>query len=181
VLFAGAAHEGVANALWACVPEVNRGQTQGRRIEHDGVSLEMPTGWDGRVLFLDPQGASGLLQAANFELPPNEGFAPPQELPPGEVDPIKAMTAEDVLVTVLPCAALPGIGPDEPAHSRISIDSLAFGPAGDPRVPRGHTLAEGAFRFGKRCLRISVDFGGPPADDLQTRADDVLASPSVEP
>lgn len=39
-----------------------------------------------RVLFLDRQGTSGLLQAAKFELPPNDGFAPPQELPPGEVD-----------------------------------------------------------------------------------------------
>ena len=179
VLFAGAAHEGVANALWAYVPERARGQTRGRRVEHGGVSLEVPEGWDGRVLFLDPQGASGLLQVANFELPPNEGFDPPQELPPGEVDPIKAMTGEDVLLTVLPCAALPGAGPGEPAPARISLDSLSFRPAGDPRVPRGHTLAEGAFLFGARCLQISVDFGGPPSDPLQEQVDDVLASLSV--
>jgi hypothetical protein len=181
VLFAGAAHEGVANALWAYVPELDRVQPQGQRIEHDGVSLAIPTGWDGRVLFLDPQGASGFLQVGNFGLPANEGFDPPQELPSGKVDPIKAMTVEDVLLTVLPCAALPGTGPGEPAPSPISLDNLAFRPAGDPSVPRGHTLAEGAFRFGERCLRISVDFGGPPLDALQARADDVLSSLSVKP
>lgn len=172
VLFAGAAHEGVANGLWAYVPELDRRPTQGRRLEHGGVSLEIPTGWDGRVLFLDPQGASGLLQAANFELPPNEGFDPPQELPPGEIDPIKAMTGEDALVTVLPRAALAGTRPGEPAPARVSLDSLSFLPAGDPRVPRGHALAEGAFRFGKRCLRISADFGGPPSDHLRARTDE---------
>jgi len=180
VLFAGAAHEGMGNALWAYVPELDRGRRGGRRLEHRGVSLALPAGWDGRVLFLDPQGTSGLLQGANFELPPNEGFAPPQELPPGEVDPIKAMTAEDVLITILPCAALPGTGPGRPAPARISLDSLSFRSAGDPSVPRGHALAEGAFRFGERCLRIEVDFGGPPSDSLQKRVDDVLASLIVE-
>jgi hypothetical protein len=54
-------------------------------------------------------------------------------------------------------------------------------PAGDPSVPRGHALAEGAFRFGERCLRIEVDFGGPPGASLQKRVDHVLQSLSVEP
>jgi hypothetical protein len=180
VLFAGAAHEGIANGLWAYVPELDPGRTGTRRIEHRGVSLELPAGWDGRVLFLDPQGASGLLQAANFELPPNEGFAPPKELPPGEVDPIKAMTADDVLLTVLPCGALPATGPARPAPARLSLASLAFRPAGDPRIPRGHALAEGTFRFGERCLTIEVDFGGPPPSSLEESVDDVLASLSVE-
>jgi hypothetical protein len=181
VLFAGAAHEGVANALWAYMPELDGRRTGGRRLEHGGVSLDIPASWDGRVLFLDPQGASGLLQVANFELPPNEGFAPPQEVPPGEVDPIKAMTAGDVLITVVPCAALSGTGSNQPAPERISLDGLAFRAAGDPSVPRGHALAEGAFRFGERCLRIEADFGGPLGVSLRQRVDDVLASLSVEP
>jgi len=180
VLFAGAAHEGVANGLWAYVPELDRSPTASRRLEHGGVSLELPAGWDGRVLFLDPQGTSGLLQAANFELPPNDGFAPPQELPPGEVDPIKAMTGEDVLLTVLACGALPGTSTGKPAPERITLASLAFRDAGDPRVPRGHALAEGAFRFGERCLRIEVDFGGTPDPSPASRVDDILYALSVE-
>lgn len=182
VLFAGAAHEGVANGLWAYRPELEGDRRGARRLEHSGVSLEIPDGWDGRVLFLDPQGASGLLQVANFELPPNEGFAPPQELPPGEVDPIKAMAAEDVLVTVLPCTALPGTDSGRPAPERIALDVLSFRSPGDPSVPRGHALAEGTFNFGKRCLRIQVDFGSrPPPDRLEKRIDEVFASLSVEP
>lgn len=180
-LFAGAAHEGLANGLWAYVPELERDRREGRRLEHGGVSLEIPKGWDGRVLFLDPQGVSGLLQVANFELPPNEGFAPPQELPPGEVDPIKAMAGDDVLIMALPCAALPGTGSGRPAPERISLDSLSFRAAGDPSVLRGHALAEGAFHFGERCLLIQVDFGGgPPPDQLQQRVEEVLASLAVE-
>lgn len=181
VLFAGAAHEGVGKALWAYIPELDHRRVQARGLEHGGVSLEIPKGWDGRVLFLDPQGTNGLLQVANFELPPDEGFDPPQDLPPGEVDPIKAMTADDVLITVLPCAALPGTAPGKPAPPRISLDHLSFRPAGDPSVPRGHTVAEGAFRFGTRCLRMSVDFGGPPSDDLRASADGVLSSLTVQP
>ncbi len=180
VLFAGAAHEGVANGLWAYVPELERGPAHGRRLAHGEVSLQIPAGWDGRALFLDPQGASGLLQVANYELPPNEGFDPLQALPSGEVDPIKAMTSEDVLITVLRCAAFPDKGSGRPAAARISLDSLAFRAAGDPSVPRGHALAEGAFRFGERCLRVEVDFGGPPRGKLQEQVDEVLASLSVE-
>jgi hypothetical protein len=181
VLFAGAAHEGMANGLWAYVPELERDRRERRRLEHGGVSLAIPPGWDGRVLFLDPQGASGVLQVANFELPPNEGFAPPQELPPGEVDPIKAMTAEDVLVTIVDCKALPGTGSGLPAPERITLAGLAFREAGDPRVPRGHALADGAFRLGERCVSIEVDFGGMPDPSSESRVDDVLSSLSVEP
>lgn len=179
VLFAGAAHEGVGNALWAYVPE--QADPKARKLEHEGVSLEIPPAWDGRVLFLDLQGASALLQVANFELPPNEGFAPPQELPPGEVDPIKAMAPGDVLLTILPCESLPAAGPGRPAPDRISLDSLSFLSGDYPRVPRGHALAEGSFRFGERCLRIEADFGGAPSALLKTRVDEVLASLSVEP
>jgi hypothetical protein len=180
VLFAGAAHEGVGNALWAYVPELDRARTGARRLEHGGVSVDVPVSWDGRVLFLDPQGASALLQVANFELPPNDGFAPPQQLPPGEVDPIKAMTAEDVFLTVFSRDALPGTGPGRAAPESVSLDDLSFRAVGDPSVPRGHALASEAVRFGERCLQIEVDFGGRPTASLETQVDDVLASLVVE-
>jgi hypothetical protein len=70
-------------------------------LARSGVSIDVPDGWDGRILFTDAAGAGRLLlQVANFELPANEGFEPPQELPPGEKDPIKGMGAGDVLVIV---------------------------------------------------------------------------------
>lgn len=86
------------------------------------------------------------------------------------------MTADDILLSILPCAALPGTGLGRPAPERISLESLAFRSAGDPSVPRGHAVAEAAFRFGERCLRIEVDFGGVPTGLLRNRVDDVLAS-----
>src|SRR5919106_4895367 len=85
-------------------------------LTHQGISIAVPEGWDGRALFTDAAGEGTVIfQVANFALPPNEGLEPPQELPPGEVDPIKAMTGEDLLLTVLPCASLPGTEAGEPA------------------------------------------------------------------
>lgn len=91
------------------------------------------------------------------------------------------MTGEDVLLTISPCEALPATGPGRASPERITLASLVFRDASDPSVPRGHTLAEGAFRFGERCLKIEVAFGGPPHSSLVSRVDDVLASLSIEP
>jgi hypothetical protein len=148
-----------------------------RRLTRNGVSITVPTGWDGRIMFRDPAGSWGVIfQVANFQLPPNEGFEPPHELPLGQEDPIKAMEAGDVLVTVSSDEAM-----GEPTPETLTLDELRFLPKAAPRVPRGHTLAEGSFCYPERCVRIEVDFGGRAEPALSTRVNEVLASLAVEP
>jgi hypothetical protein len=126
-------------------------------LSHGGIAIDVPDGWDGRVLFLDPQGTRGLLQVANFELPPNEGFESSVELPEGERDSIKAMTNGDVLIAVMEAGrgAAPGSLP-------VSIRASDFLPHGSPEIPRGHALARRAVCLQEGCVRIEVDFGSAP-------------------
>lgn len=141
----------------------------GQRLERAGVSIELPKGWRGRVL--EP----GLLQAANFD------FAPAgQELPPGEEDPIKAMTVNHALVTILPCGLVSFEEPPRPSPSHLSLDGLTFLPPGHPRIPVGHAFAHGSFELSGRCLRVEADFGGArPRQQLRAAVNDILASLSV--
>lgn len=150
--------------------EVRARSRGGDRLAHGGVSVDLPAGWEGRVLALD---SSSLLQAANF------GFAT-KELPPGEEDPIKAMMGKHVLVTILPCGLVSHEGPARPAPGRLSVAELAFLPAGHPRIPFRHAFASGSFTFGQRCLRIEADFGrAPPALASIRRVDAILDSLTV--
>jgi hypothetical protein len=145
----------------------------GDRVQHDGLSIELPSGWEGRVLPLDHP--SAVLQAANFEFVPVG-----TELRVGELDPIKAMTAEHVLVTILPCGLVSFEVAARPAPEQMAVDELTFLPSGHPRVPSGHAFAHGSFEFDDRCLRIEVDFGTrSPAAMQTTMVNDVLASLSV--
>jgi hypothetical protein len=147
-----------------------------RRLTRNGVSLAVPVDWDGRILFRDPAGSFGVsFQVANFELPANEGLEPPPDLPPGGEDPIKAMDAGDVLITVTSDEVI-----GEKAPATVSFGRLRFVPAGTARIPRGHTLAEGSFCYGKRCLRIEVDFGRRGDRALIRQVNDVLASLEVD-
>jgi hypothetical protein len=148
-----------------------------RTLTRNGISIGVPAGWDGRMLFRDSTGSWGVVfQVANFELPPNEGFTPSPELPPGREDPIKAMDTSDVLITVVSDETA-----SEPAPEPLTVGRLRLLPEGAPRVPRRHTLAEGSFCYGARCLRIEVDFGGRPQADLESAVNRVLASLDVEP
>jgi hypothetical protein len=149
------------------------GEVPAPRLEHDGVSIELPSGWEGRVLPLDYP--SAVLQAANFEFVPVG-----EELSPGEDDPIKAMTAQHALVAVLPCGIVSFEEPPRPAPERVSLDNLTFLPDGHPRVPRGHAFAHSSFEFSGRCLRVEADFGGaPPSRKLKDTVNAILASLSV--
>jgi hypothetical protein len=153
-----------------------RVETDHRALSRNDISMAVPPRWDGRILFRDAAGSQGaIFQVANFELPANEGFEPPQELLPGEEDPIKAMDAGDVLVTVVSDHSGGG-----PAPATITHDDLRSLPAGAPRVPHGHTLAARSFCYGARCVQIEVDFGGPAEPALVSGVDEVLASLEVE-
>jgi hypothetical protein len=144
-------------------------EVSGGRLEHDGVSVDLPEGWRGRVL------APGLLQAANFDFVPVD-----QELPPGEEDPIKAMTANHALVMILPCGLASFEEPPRPAPRYLSLHDLTFLSPGHPRIPVGHAFAHGSFTFSGRCLQVEADFGGaPPATKLKDAVDAILASLSV--
>jgi hypothetical protein len=144
----------------------------GTKLSHHGISIAVPAGWDGRVLFTDAAGEGpAILQLANFALPPNEGFEPPKELPPGEVDPIKTMSGDDVLVMISP-AQVPG--PSGSLPPRIGEES--FLARGSPTIPHGHAMAEQAACFRGRCVRVLVDFASPPSRERVDAANDVLAS-----
>jgi hypothetical protein len=146
------------------------------RLARNGVSLAVPADWDGRILFRDAAGSFGVsFQVANFELPANEGLEPPTDLPRGQEDPIKAMDAGDVLITVTSDQVT-----GEKAPKTVSLGRLQFARAGTQRVPRGHTLAEGSFCYGKRCVRIAVDFGGRVDPALRAQVNNVLASLEVD-
>jgi hypothetical protein len=149
----------------------------GRLLTRNGISIAVPTGWDARMLFRDPAGAQGVIyQVANFRLPPNEGFQPPHELPPGQQDPIKAMGPGDVIISVIDDRAS-----GEQAPRTIALGDLRFLPAGAPAIPRGHALAEASFCYSTRCIQVESDFGGgEPAPRLRNQVDVVLASIAVK-
>jgi hypothetical protein len=145
-----------------------------RLIEHDGISLQLPAGWKARVLALDYP--SAVMQAANFE------FATSTVLPPGEEDPIKAMTSAHVLVSIAPCGIVSFEESPRPPPQRVTLDALMFFPAGHPLIPVGHALAHAAFQFDDGCVRIEVDFGAEePSVELTRVVDDVLGSLVIAP
>ena len=146
------------------MPQVQATAEATRRLERNGVSIIVPAGWDGRILFRDAAGSSGVIfQVANFELPPDDVFEPPRELPPGEEDPIKAMGAGDVLVTAVSDDAGGGQAP-----ATIALDDLR-----EARSRRTFLLL--------RRVRIEADFGArAPEPTLRAQVDYVLASLGVE-
>ena len=136
-------------------------------LEHDGISIDLPKGWHGRILALDYP--SALLQAANFELTRR-----------GDEDPIKAMSQQHALVAILPCGLVSFEDTPRPGPDRLSLQDLTFLPAGHPRVPFRHAFAHGSFDFSGRCLRVEADFGGAsPEPGLTESVDAILASLSV--
>jgi len=162
------------NVLDTLQVESRHRDASSRRLVRNSVSVAVPAGWDGRILFREATGRNGVqFQVANFALPANEGLEPPRELPPGEEDPIKAMDDGDVLVTIIDGAEAAAAAPKP-----LTLDHLT--PIDGPRVPRGHSLAQGSFCFATRCVGVEVDFGAAqPRGDPVRRVNDVLASLAV--
>ena len=143
---------------WSTVPAASSGKPG--QLTGPGARLRLPAGWHGRTTTTE----DGLLilQAANFVLAAHER---------GE-DPIKAMTREQVVVTVqagvpaIPVSASPTIGASDFRH--------------DGRVPVGRALAEKAVRRHGRIFYISALFGArPPAPSLLRQTNQLLASLTV--
>ncbi|HET7857512.1 MAG TPA: hypothetical protein VFL41_13725 [Gaiellaceae bacterium] len=150
------------------------GSSAGSQLQYGAISIELPNGWDGRILRVDDR--SAVLQAANFKFLP-VGV----ELPPGEVDSIKAMTADHALVAILPCGMVSFEERPRRAPGRVSLEDLTFLPSGQPRIPVGHAFAQGSFYFSGRCLRVEADFGSsPPRRNLIDAANAVIGSLFVE-
>lgn len=151
-----------------------RGDELPKHLARNGISIAVPEGWDGRILFREATGRHGVIfQVANFVLPANEGLERPNELPPGEEDPIKAMDDGEVLVMVID-------GAEAGATASTPLELSDLEAVHGPRVPHGHSLAQGSFCFASRCVGVEVDFGAAqPRDDLVRRVNEVLASIAV--
>lgn len=109
------------------------------RLRFGGVSLDVPPGWHGRALPLDPVRA--VLQVGNFDL----------GVPGNDDDPIKAMDGRDVLVTLAP-----GSERNE-LKAPPAIGEADFLRKASPRIPLGHAVAERSFCLDGRCLVLTVD------------------------
>jgi hypothetical protein len=150
-------------------------QPERAELRHHGISIAVPKGWDGRVLYTDAAGEGTVIfQVANFALPPNEGFEPPRKLPPGEVDPIKAMAGEDMLVTISTDQVAVGGRTGPPRISERSFLAPAT-----LRIPHGHAIAEESACVDRRCVQVTVDFASPPSREQVDTANDVLASLAI--
>jgi hypothetical protein len=127
-----------------------------RVVVRDGVRVQLPCGWHGRVL-RDPGGSALVIQFASFRFRVVHG-----------VDPIKAMRAGDVLVTLLRA----GVGG---RAGRPLVRSADFVPR-SAATPRGHAAARLSFCRSGRCFVLTADFGRPPSAALVRRVNAVLAT-----
>jgi hypothetical protein len=145
----------------------------GTRLTHNGISIEVPPGWEGRILFLDAKGSEAIFQVANFALPTNKDFEPPRPVI-GQEDPIKRMAGPDMLIAVDT-----GVDSGRQRSLPVAIDETSFLAPDSPQIPRGHALAKETGCFGATCLRITVDFAQAPPSQLVDTANGVLSSLSV--
>jgi hypothetical protein len=145
---------------WSTVPAASSGKPA--QLTGGGVRLRLPGGWHGRT---SSEGGLRILQAANFVLATRD---------PSE-DPIKAMTREQVVVTL---STGTGCCPATPVSASPAIGGSDF--LHDGRVPVGRALAVKAVRKHGSILYISAEFGArPPAPSLLRQTNHLLASLTV--
>ena len=142
---------------WATVPATPSGKPA--HLTGRGVRLRLPSGWHGRT---SSEGGLLTLQAANFVLATQDRG----------VDPIMAMTREEVVVTL---ATGTGCCPGTPVSASPTIGASDLLHGG--RVPVGQALAEKAVRQHGRILHISALFGArSPAPSLLRQTNQLLVS-----
>jgi hypothetical protein len=147
-------------AHWSTVPAAPSGKPA--HLTGGGVRLRLPSGWHGQA---SSEGGTLILQAANFLLATQDRG----------VDPITAMTQEEVVVTL---ATGTGCCPGTPVSASPAIGASDFLHGG--RVPAGQALAEKAVRRHGRILSIEVLFGArSAAPSLLRQTNQLLASLTV--
>ncbi len=125
------------------------------KLTRQGIEIELPDGWDGRIYRREAEAGAvtrRAMQAANFALPPNLGdYA---------VGAIERMQAEDLLVVLLefdPDRAGQGLFADEGFPAELGPDD--FSPTAMPRAIPGKTAAQWFFSMNGRAFCLYVVLG----------------------
>jgi hypothetical protein len=146
----------------------------GSVVEGHGLSIHVPTGWDGRVYY-NPEGGVRVLQVSNLELSPVPPAGPDDDL----ASMTRARMGKDDVVVVLwdllycPCQGFDAI--DGP----VAIEPVDAGIEGEVR---GQLLARRLFRRDGRFFDLRASFGVEHPDPLLVRqVNDVLATLRIEP
>jgi hypothetical protein len=144
-------------------------------LSHGGVSLAVPSGWSGRILFTDREGTGAVFEVANFKLASQIGLEPPKEVPAGHEDRIKGMAGDDLLIVIETSRG------DTSQHLPIRITKTSLNTVDSVAVPvpAGHAVGREAGCLNRKCVSITVDFARPPPAYLLRSANDVLASLKV--
>ena len=125
------------------------------KLTRQGLEIELPDGWDGRIYRRDAGEASvgrRALHAANFALPTNLGDYATRAA--------EAMTSGDVLVVLLefdPDSAGQGLFANEGLPRGISGGD--FSPTAMPRTLPGRTAAQWFFSLAGRAFCLYVVLG----------------------
>ena len=135
-----------------------------------GVSIQLPTAWDGRVSY-DRTNLGPVVLLANVPLPTlgtNLFHAAMRQLKPGD-----AMVVLQEFIGVCPCRGF------EAASLPILIDERDF--RTDPGVPRAHAFADRAVLLGERAFYLWAEFGDRDPTSTLTAANEALDSIELLP
>ena len=130
----------------------------GTVVRGQGLSIELPEGWDGRIVD-NSSSAFPVLQVANFTLGPiRPGHALADNERTSEGPDQVVMVLQD-LTSQCPCGGLPKFEPATPPFA-LSASEVGVGMEG---IPPGHDFARKTFTFGGRWFDLWVEFGSNPA------------------
>ena len=130
----------------------------GTTVSGQGLSIELPEGWDGRIVD-NTSAAFPVLQVANFTLgpiPPGHALADNERTSEG---PDQVVMVLQDLTSLCPCGGLPKFEPATPPFA-LSASEVGVGMEG---IPPGHDFARKTFTFGGRWFDLWVEFGSNPA------------------
>jgi hypothetical protein len=161
----------------ALLSELGGGDEGGLRpggtvLEDHGLRLELPDGWNGRLVGPSPGGHRfpPYLHAANFSLPPRD-----TEIASAARD---AMAAGQVVVVLIEYRGGANFPPVDPPIQLSPGDFTSSTETEDPM----HSMARVQFSIAGRSFDLLVDFAGQePQDDLLREVNAAVATLEVEP